>query len=44
MLAMVANGEAEDTMSTGKRGRGKIGEDLHMLEAVRVLNHPCREQ
>ena len=39
MLAMVADGEAEDTMSTGKRG--KIGEDLHMLEAAGVLNHPC---
>ena len=39
MLAMVADGEAEDTMSTGKRG--KIGEDLHMLEVAGVLNHPC---
>ena len=39
MLAMFADGEVENTMSTSKRG--KIGEDLHMIEVVEVLNHPC---
>ena len=39
MLAMFANGEVKNTMNTSKRG--KIGEDLHMIEAVEVLNHPC---
>ena len=39
MLAMFANGEVKNTMNTSKRG--KIGEDLHMIEVVEVLNHPC---
>ena len=41
-LAMVADGEAEADKIIGKKG--KVCEDLTMIEVVGVLQHPCREQ